>query len=399
MAVWIYKATTAQGKDFEGKLEAKSKAEAEDQLRRRKLRVTSIKKEAAQIGIKLGTGVTRQDVSRFTRQFSVMTAAGLPLLQCIDILGEGTENPNFRQVLKQISGKIQGGGSLSVAFREHPKIFDNLYCFMVAAGEAGGILDEIFRRLAEYGENAERLRRKIKKAMMYPTIVAIVAVVVVAVLLVFVVPVFAGMYSGNGAQLPAPTQVVINISDFLKKYILLMIIGAIGTVMALKQYHKTEKGALILDGIKMKLPGLGPVEVKGSVARFTRTLGTLLSSGVPILDALEVTANTAGNAVLERAIKNVVRSISGGASISEPLKEANVFPAMVIQMVSVGEKTGGLPDMLTRIADFYDEEVDAAVDGMTSMIEPIIIVFLGVVIGGLLIAMYMPMFGLADTVK
>lgn len=398
MALWNYKAVNQTGKEITGTLEAPKKEDIERILLKRKLRVVKISKKPKELSIKIGTGINNQDVSRFTRQFSAMNSAGLPLLQCLDILKEQAENPNMKDVLKKIAAKIQGGSGLAESLAMHPKVFPELYCHMVAAGEAGGILDSILLRLAEYQESAERLRRKIKGAMMYPIIVMIVAVVVVAVLLLFVVPIFAKMFAAGGKELPAPTKIVMGMSQFLQDYILFIIIAVIGAIVGLKQYYKTASGRYNMDKIKLKLPGIGMLETKSCVARFTRTLGTLLSSGVSIIDALQVTGKTSGNRVLERGVMKTVESISGGNTIADPLKETQIFPPMVIQMIAVGEKTGGLPDMLLKVSDFYDEEVDAAVEAMTSMIEPLIIVFLGVVIGGLLVAMYMPMFSLAETV-
>ncbi len=398
MAIWNYKAVNQGGKEMSGSMESPTKIDVEKQLLKRRLRVIKVSKKPMEISLTIGTGINAQDIARFTRQFSAMNSAGLPLLQCLDILKEQAENPNMTRVLKQISAKIQGGSGLAESLAMHPKVFPELYVHMIAAGEAGGILDSILLRLAEYQEAAERLKRKIKSAMMYPIIVMIVAVVVVAVLLVFVVPVFTKMFEAGGKALPAPTQIVVSMSEFLQNYIVYMIIAIIGAFWALVQYNKTNDGKYNLDKIKLALPGIGVLETKSCVARFTRTLGTLLSSGVSIIDALQVTGKTSGNKVLERGVMKTVESISGGNTIADPLKETGIFPPMVIQMISVGEKTGGLPDMLLKVSDFYDEEVDAAVDAMTSMIEPLIIVFLGVVIGGLLVAMYLPMFGLADTV-
>ena len=396
---WSSKAVTPQGKEVNGKLEAQTQAEAEEMLNGRRMRIMSLKKEPLQINLKLGTGIDSKTISRFTRQFSSMSSAGLPILQCIDILADQSENLNLREILKQVSTKIQGGSSLSDALREHPKVFPGLYCHMVAAGEAGGILDEVLRRLAEYNEQNDRLKAKIKKAMTYPILLSVVCVGAMIVLLTFVVPVFADMFASSGNALPAPTQFVVNLSNFIKSYILYVLIAGAAAIIGLKQYKKTPSGAKVLDGIKMKLPGIGPVEVKGSVARFTNTLGTLLNSGVSIIDALKVTSNTAGNAVIEAAIGVVLQSISAGQTIAEPLKETKVFPAMVISMISVGEKTGGLPEMLLRISSFYDEEVNDAVDAMTAMMEPAILVVMGGGIGGLMVAMYMPMFSMADTVS
>ena len=397
MRSWSYKAITPQGKEVNGKLEAKTQAEAEEMLNGRRMRIMSLKKDPIEISIKLGSGISAKDISRFTRQFSSMCSAGLPILQCIDILADQAENLSLREVLKKISTKIQGGSSLSEAMKEHPKVFNPLYVHMVAAGEAGGILDEVLRRQADYQEANNRLRAKIKKAMTYPILLTVVAVGAMIVLLTFVVPIFADMFTASGNALPGPTQFVINLSNFLKQYLPFIAIAVVGAIVGIKQYKKTPSGAKVLDGLKMKLPGVGPVETKGSVARFTRTLGTLLNAGVSIIDSLKVTANTAGNAVIEEAIMKVVQSISGGQNIAEPLKETGVFPAMVISMIAVGEKTGGLSEMLSKIADFYDEEVNDAVDAMTSMMEPAILVVMGGGIGGLMIAMYMPMFSMADT--
>ena len=397
MRSWSYKAITPQGKEVNGKLEAKTQAEAEEMLNGRRMRIVSLKKDPIEISIKLGSGISAKDISRFTRQFSSMCSAGLPILQCIDILADQAENLSLREVLKKISTKIQGGSSLSEAMKEHPKVFNPLYVHMVAAGEAGGILDEVLRRQADYQEANNRLRAKIKKAMTYPILLTVVAVGAMIVLLTFVVPIFADMFTASGNALPGPTQFVINLSNFLKQYLPFIAIAVAGVIVGIKQYKKTPSGAKVLDGLKMKLPGVGPVETKGSVARFTRTLGTLLNAGVSIIDSLKVTANTAGNAVIEEAIMKVVQSISGGQNIAEPLKETGVFPAMVISMIAVGEKTGGLSEMLSKIADFYDEEVNDAVDAMTSMMEPAILVVMGGGIGCLMIDMYMPMFSMADT--
>jgi len=399
MRSWTYKAITPQGKEVDGKLEAPNQAAAEEMLNNRRMRIVSLKKNPVEISIKLGSGINAKDISRFTRQFSSMCSAGLPILQCIDILADQSENLNLREVLKKVSTKIQGGSSLSEAMKEHPKVFSPLYVHMVAAGEAGGILDEVLRRQADYQESSNRLKAKIKKAMTYPILLSVVCVGAMAIMLTFVVPIFADMFTASGNALPAPTQLVVNLSNFLKGYIAYVAVAIVAAVIAIKQYKKTPSGAKVIDGVKMKLPGLGPVELKGSVARFTRTLGTLLNAGVGIIDALKVTANTAGNAVIEDAIMKVVQSISGGQNIAEPLKETGVFPPMVISMIAVGEKTGGLSDMLGKIADFYDEEVNDAVDAMTAMMEPAILVVMGGGIGGIMIAMYMPMFSMADTVS
>ena len=398
MAIWLYSAVNASGKEVSGQLQASNKAEASSLLRKKRLFVKTLKKKPVEIKINIGTGIKSQDIARFTRQFSAMNSAGLPLLQCLDILTEQTENPNFKEVLKKITNKIQGGGTLAESLAAHPKVFTPLYCHMVAAGEVGGILDSILLRLAEYQEKAEKLKRKIKGAMTYPIIVMVVAIAVVMVLLTFVVPIFADMFASNGGELPLPTQIVMGVSDFLQNNILFIVLGVIVLIMSVVQYYKTDNGRKVIDQLKLKAPVFGTLEQRSCVARFTRTLGTLLNSGVSIIDALQVTSNTAGNKILELGIKRTLESISGGNTIADPLKETQIFPPMVIQMISVGEKTGGLPDMLIKVSDFYDEEVDAAVDNLTSMIEPLIIVFLGIVIGSILVAMYLPMFSLSDTV-
>ncbi len=399
MAIWTYKAINVQGMELQGKIDSRNRDEATTLLRKKKLRVTELKKEPMKINIQIGSGVPQKDIARFTRQFSAMNSSGLPLLQCLEILQEQTENPVFRGVIKQVSGRIQGGSSLHEAMAKHPKIFPELYCHMVAAGEAGGILDGILQRLAEYQEKNEQLKRKIKGAMTYPAIVFIVAIAVVAIMLTFVVPQFAQMFESTGGVLPAPTRIVMGMSEFLQAYIHFMLMGVIAAVIGIMRWYKTETGRLNIDALLLKAPGIGNLQTKSAVARFTRTLGTLLNAGVSIIDALNVTGKTSGNKVLENAILKTVDSISGGNTISEPLKETNIFPPMVIQMINVGEKTGGLPDMLLKVSDFFDEEVDAAVDSLTAMIEPLIIVFLGGVIGAILVAMYLPMFSLAENVQ
>jgi type IV pilus assembly protein PilC len=398
MAIFLYKASNSQGVIIEGELKVDNREMLLSLLRRKKLTLISAKKAPIQLNIKIGTGIKSEDIARFTRQFAAMTSAGLPLLQTLDILMTQSENPFFKEVLKQVVGKITGGGSLFEALSMHPKVFSQLYCFMVQAGEAGGILDDILVRLADYQEASERLKRKIKGAMTYPVIILIVAAAVVSILLVFVVPIFAGMFEQNGAELPMPTVVVMQISEFLQANILYMLGAMLLGFIAFKKYRGTKKGLYNTDKILLKLPAFGNLAKKSAISRFSQTLGTLLDAGVPIIDALQVTAKTSGNMVLELGIGKVIESISGGQNISDPLAETGIFPPMVIQMIGVGEKTGDLPTMLEKIAGFYKEEVDAAVDNLTAMIEPLIIVFLGVVIGGIMVAMYMPMFGLADTV-
>jgi type IV pilus assembly protein PilC len=321
-----------------------------------------------------------------------MIGAGLPMVQCLEILGSQTENKELAKIISSVRDGVQGGATLSDAMKRHPKIFDDLYTNMVEAGEVGGALDSILVRLAVYREKADQLIRKVKGAMVYPSVVMIVAGLVTFGMLTFIVPVFAKMFSGLGAELPGPTKVVLSISHFLSSNILYILIGLIGTLAAFIYWRRTPQGGLAVDKAMLRVPVLGNLVRKSSVARFTRTLATLLASGVSIIEALEITAKTAGNKVVAKAINKSVVAIAEGDTITGPLKASGVFPPMVIQMIGVGEKTGGLDDMLNKIADFYDEEVDEAVSALTSIIEPVIIVFMGIVIGGIMIAMYLPMF-------
>lgn len=399
MPRYSYKGKSVAGKAVEGELEAENLGAAQALVKKRRIKDATVRK-AGGGGFQIGTGIGLKDLSRFTRQFSAMNQAGLPLIQCLDILSEQTENKALAQRIRKISTDIQGGGTLAESMEKHKPVFSELYCQMVRAGEAGGILDTILSRLADYQEAAEALRRKVKGALTYPVMVAIVAIGAVFALMTLVVPVFANMFKDMGGQLPTPTRVVMAISDFLKHnlwWILILIVGAvIGLLQAIK---RSPRFKYFWDGLMLKLPLFGDLQRKSAVARFCRTLGTLLSSGVPILDALTVTARTSGNVVLEAGIFRTVEAISGGQSIAEPLKATGVFPPMVIQMIAVGERTGGLSDMLTRVSDFYDTEVEAAVDSLTSMLEPLVIVVLGGIIGAVLIAMYLPMFEMAGSIK
>ncbi len=397
MAKWQYTAKTAAGKEVSGQFEAANRQEAEGLLRKKRVRAQTLKKVGG--GFRLGKGVPLKALARFTRQFSAMTSAGLPLIQCLDILQEQSDNQNLKSAVQRVAGDIQGGATLADALSKHKHIFSDLYCQMIAAGEAGGILDTILLRLAEYQEKAEALRRKIKGAMTYPIIVAIVAVAAVTILMVFVVPIFASMFSESGARLPLPTRIVMGISSFMKHWFLGIAAGIGLGFFAFFRYYKTDNGKLRLDKLLLKTPVFGDLERKSCISRFTRTLGTLLNSGVSIIDALQVTGKTAGNRVLELGIYKTLESITGGQTIADPLKATGVFPPMVIQMIAVGEKTGGLSDMLVKISGFYDDEVDAAVENLTSLLEPLVIVVLGSIIGGVLIAMYLPMFELAGTVS
>ncbi len=398
MPVYKWVAETKKGKILKGELEAADERIAQLQLKRRNLTIKKIKVKPKDLFANVAffqPKITAKDVVIFTRQFSTMIDAGLPLVQGLTILAEQTENKTFQNVLKRVTKDVEGGSSLAEALKKHPKVFDALYVNLVAAGEIGGILDTILQRLAAYIEKAEKLKTRIKGAMTYPIIVVGVAVLVIAVILIFVIPVFQEMFSSFGKALPVPTQIVVNMSDFLKGNIHFVIVGFIVFVFAFKKYRNTKKGRKQTDALALKLPVFGNLLKKTAVARFTRTLGTMISSGVPILDALEIVAKTSGNVVLEEIIYEVRSSIAEGQTIAEPLSEADIFPRMVVQMISVGEATGALDTMLNKIADFYDDEVDAAVEALTSMLEPLLMVFLGGAIGGLVIAMYLPIFQMA----
>lgn len=392
MPIFVYKGKTLAGAAVQGELKAKTRADLERVLRQNRILVKSISRKAPELQIKIGTGIKKIDISRFTRQFATMIGAGLPMVQCLDILAAQTESKELAKIITQVKDGVQGGATLSEALARHPKVFDPLYSNMVEAGEMGGALDVILVRLAVYREKADKLVRKVKGAMVYPAVVAFVAAGVTIGMLAFIVPVFAKMFGGLGAELPGPTMVVLQISHFLSSNFLYLIFGSLGFTGLFLWWKSTDSGAMMFDRILLITPVFGNLVRKSSVARFTRTLSTLLSSGVSILEALEITAKTAGNRVIAAAINRSVMAIAEGDTITGPLKETGVFPPMVTQMISVGEKTGGLDDMLSKIADFYDDEVDDAVSALTSVIEPIIIVLMGIVIGGILIAMYLPMF-------
>lgn len=401
MPVYTWVALTKRGRTLKGDIEAVDETIALSQLKRRRLTVKKIKpkpKDLFENVAFMQPKVTNKDIVIFTRQFSTMIDAGLPLVQGLNILADQAENSTFKKILKEVTRDVEGGATLAEALAKHPKVFDNLFVNLVAAGEVGGILDTILQRLATYIEKAEKLKSQIKGAMTYPIVVVGVAILVIAVILIFVIPVFQEMFEGFGKSLPVPTQIVVAMSDFLKANIHYMIGGLIVFIFLFKKYRATPRGRKQIDTIALKLPIFGPLLKKVAVARFTRTLGTMISSGVPILDALEVTAKTSGNVVLEEVIFEVRSSIAEGQTISEPLAETDIFPGMVIQMISVGEATGALDTMLEKIADFYDDEVDTAVDALTSMLEPLLMVFLGGSIGGLVIAMYLPIFQLAGAI-
>jgi type IV pilus assembly protein PilC len=394
-----YKGKTASGGQVAGSYKAKNRAELEKVLRSNKIFVSSISRKPTNINIKIGTGVKKIEISRFTRQFATMIGAGLPMVQCLEILSQQMESVEFRKIIGEIKESVQAGTTLSEALRRHKKIFDELFVNMVEAGEVGGALDTILIRLANYREKADALARKVKGALVYPIVVTIVAVSVTIAMLKFIVPIFAKMFMNLGAGLPEPTRIVMGISDAVNNNFVAIIGSIVGLIIAFKLFTRNPKGRLYWDKFILNLPGFGSLIRKTAVARFTRTLGTLLSSGVSILDALDITAKTAGNMVIQNAVRKSMLAIAEGDTITSPLRESKVFPPMVIQMISVGEKTGGLDEMLGKIADFYDEEVDAAVSSLTSLIEPVVIVFMGVMIGGILIAMYMPMFDIIGQIK
>jgi type IV pilus assembly protein PilC len=398
MPVYKWVAETRKGKILKGELEAADEKIAQLQLKRRSLSVKKLKakpKDLFENVAFLQPKITAKDIVVFTRQFSTMIDAGLPLVQGLTILSEQTENKTFQNVLKKVTKDVEGGSSLAEALKKHPKVFDALFVNLVAAGEVGGILDTILQRLAAYIEKAEKLKSRIKSAMTYPIIVVAIAILVITVILIFVIPVFQEMFESFGSALPAPTQLVVDMSEFVKGNIHYLIGALILFVFAFKKYRNTASGRRQTDSLVLKLPIFGDLLKKVAVARFTRTLGTMISSGVPILDALEIVAKTAGNVILEEVILDVRSSIAEGQTIAEPLSETDIFPRMVVQMISVGEATGALDAMLNKIADFYDDEVDAAVETLTSMLEPLLMLFLGGSIGGLVVAMYLPIFQMA----
>ena len=398
MPVYVWVAETKRGRKLKGEIDAANETIALNQLKKRNFKVRRLKPKPKDLlaGISfLKPKVTNKDIVIFTRQFSTMIDAGLPLVQGLTILAEQSENPTFKSILKEITKDVEGGSTLAEAMKKHPKVFDDLFVNLVAAGEVGGILDTILRRLSTFIEKAEKLKSQVKGALTYPAVVVGIAIIVIAVILVFVIPVFEDMFKSFGSALPAPTQLVVDMSRFLKGNIHWVILAFGGLIYGLKRYRRTASGKKQIDTLLLKLPVFGELLKKTAVARFTRTLGTMIGSGVPILDALEIVARTAGNVVIEEIIYEVRSSIAEGQTIAEPLSENDVFPGMVIQMISVGEATGALDTMLEKIADFYDDEVDAAVAALTSMLEPLLMLFLGGAIGGLVIAMYLPIFGMA----
>jgi len=398
MPIYIWKGKGVSGGLQNGEITAKNPQEVYNLLRERKIVPTSVKPKPKELSLSfMKKGVSGRDLAIFTRQFATMINAGLPLIKCLEIQAEQVEKTNFKSILRKVIGDVEGGSTLADALRKQKTIFSDLYVSMVAAGEQGGALDVILERLATYLEKSAEIIRKIKGAMIYPAMIFLVTLGAVAIMLLFVIPVFAGMYAGFGATLPTPTRMVMALSDFLKKNILWITIFLIALVVIIRAFYKTESGHFKIDVFLLKIPIFGDLLKKQALARFSRTLATLLSSGVNILDALEITAKTAGNKVIEQAILRSRQSIAQGESIASPLaKEKSLFPPMVVQMITIGEQTGGLDDMLNKVADFYDAEVDQAVENLMSAIEPIVIVFLGVVVAGLLMAMYLPIFKLAS---
>jgi type IV pilus assembly protein PilC len=401
MPVYQWVGKNRLNKVQKGEMEALSEAGVRASLVRQKIMPTRIKPKPKDLFANIGflqPKVKEKDIILFARQFSTMIDAGLPIIQCLDILHTQQNNTTFKKVLKQVKESVEGGATMAEALKAFPKHFDSLFVNMIAAGEAGGILDTILRRLAAYMEKAARLKARVKGAMTYPLATLAIAVIVLAVILVFVIPVFEEMFTDFGSELPAATQFVVFLSDMVKSKILYIIAAAILFGFAFKKYYATEKGRDATDALLLKLPVFGMLLRKVAVAKFTRTMGTMLTSGVAILEALDIVAKTAGNRSVEKAIYNVRSGIAEGRTMADPLTESGVFPPMVCQMISVGESTGALDAMLEKIADFYDEEVDQAVENMTALIEPIMLVFLGVTIGGLVIAMYLPIFKLAGAI-
>ena len=398
MPTFTYTARAVNGELKSATIDAPSREDVVAQLRRQRMSVVKVDEEAKKAKSTRGS-IKMRDIVIFTRQFSTMINAGLPLVQALDILAKQTENKTLSEVTRAVVFDVESGHTVADALAKHPNAFSDLYVNMVAAGEAGGILDTILMRLATFMEKNDALVRKVKGAMIYPGVIMSVAVIAICVLLIFVIPVFETMFGSVGLALPLPTRVVIGLSRFLKGYWYLIGAGIGGSFFMVKRYYATPGGKLLIDKAMLKVPVLGDVLRKSAVSRFTRTLGTLISSGVSILDGLEITAKTAGNRVIQDAIMESRASIAGGETISAPLQKSQVFPPMVISMIAVGEQTGGLDEMLSKIADFYDEEVDAAVSGLLSLLEPIMIVFLGVVVGGMVVAMYLPIFDMINAVQ
>jgi len=403
MAQYNWEGTTKAGQVMKGVMEAPGEDAVKAQLRSQGVVPGKIKEAGKGLDMELKIPgfepkVTTKDLVVFTRQFATMIDAGLPLVQCLDILSKQQDNKTFKKNLLQVKEDVESGSTFADALKKHPKAFDDLYVNLVAAGEIGGILDTILNRLAAYIEKAMKLKKKVKSAMTYPATIVGIAILVIAVILVFVIPQFQSMFEDFGQTLPLPTLVVIALSDFIQSYILVIIAACFAVTWILKRIYRTPKGRLYMDTLFLKLPVMGVLIRKVAVAKFTRTLGTMVSSGVPILDGLDIVAKTAGNKIVENAIYKVAQSISEGKTIAEPLEKSGVFPPMVCQMIAVGEQSGSIDTMLNKIADFYDDEVDDAVGNLTAMMEPLLMLFLGTTVGGLVIAMYLPIFQMAGAV-
>ncbi len=398
MAVYQWVGTNRKNETRKGQMEAANERAVRSNLMRLKITPSRIKKKSKDLFENvswLQPIVKEKDIILFARQFSTMIDAGLPIIQCLEILYTQQGNKTFKRMIKEIKEKVEGGATMAEALKRFPKHFDDLFVNMIAAGEAGGILDAILRRLAAYMEKTAKLKAQVKGAMTYPIVTLIIAVAVLGIILVFVIPVFEEMFADFGGELPMPTQIVVTASEIVKSKIVYIIIGIIILGFTARKFYATEKGQDVADNLLLKIPVFGELLRKVAVAKFTRTMGTMLASGVAILEALDIVAKTAGNRTIEKAIYDVRSGIAEGRTMADPLQESGVFPAMVCQMISVGETTGALDAMLEKIADFYDEEVDQAVDNLTSLIEPFMLVFLGVTIGGLVVAMYLPIFKMA----
>jgi type IV pilus assembly protein PilC len=399
MPVFMWKGRTLAGEAQSGEIEVNRQDEVVELLRKKKILVTSVRPKGGGFALpKLGGGVGTKELAIFTRQFATMISAGLPLVQCLDILAKQTPKPSFARCIAEVTREVEAGSTLADALGKHKQVFDDLFRNMVAAGEAGGVLDEILMRLATYIEKADALKRKVQSAMVYPGVVLTVALGATAFMLIFIIPTFAKMFTDFGGELPLPTKIVLFMSKTLQSFWWVMLLAIAGIVIGLQRYYSTEGGRRVMDAFMLKMPVLGDVLLKGAVARFTRTLGTLIASGVPILAGLEITAKTAGNKVISEAIMTARASIREGETVAAPLKTSGVFPPMVVQMITVGEQTGALDEMLTKIAVFYEAEVDTAVDTLTSIIEPVMIVVMGGIVGGMVVAMYLPMFKLVSVV-
>jgi len=400
MPVFAYRGRSGAGV-VAGEIEADDRPGAVAQLRAKGVIATSVQERRAKAAAvkKIGGSVKDKDLAIYTRQFSTMVDAGLPIAQCLSILSEQSDSKTLRDVTRRITTEVEGGATLAESFKKYPRVFNDLFVNMLAVGESGGVLDVVLQRLSGYIEKAAKLKSKVKGAMVYPVTIIGVAALVIIFMMIFVIPTFAKMFQGLGADLPVPTRIVMFLSDFTQRYIVVMVIAGAGAIYALKRYYATDQGSKVIDAFLLKVPVIGMLIRKVAVARFTRTLGTLISSGVPILEGLLITARSAGNRVVEATVMQARAAVTSGRTLSEPLKGSTVFPPMVVHMISVGENTGALDQMLQKIADFYDDEVDTAVGALTALLEPMMIVFLGVVGGGLVVAMYLPIFKLVTIMK